>query len=491
MKRYIAFDIGAESGRCVVGELGEGRLALTEVHRFSTPQIELQGHYHWHVLGIYQELEQGLELAVERFGNPFDGISVDTWGVDYVLLDADGRLLGYPYHYRDSRTDAMMDRAFGLVSREEIYEHTGIQFAQFNTLFQLRAEQVQTQSLLDVAHLLLPMPNYLLYLLSGVRKGEYTIVSTTQLSDPRRRTWSGELIRDFGFPQQIFPDVVEPGTVLGPVLPDLAAKTGIEPGTLVIASASHDTAAAVASIPATGDSWAFLSSGTWSLMGVERDDPLINEDALALNFTNEGGVSGKIRLLKNIMGLWPLQECRRTWEAEGRGCSYAELERQAGEVVSTGAWIDVDRPQFLKPGDMPAKIIAFLQETGQSYKEDIPWLTRCVLESLAFKYRTTMTDLKQLTGQSIDRLHAVGGGIQNTLLTQMTADALDREVVAGPVEGAAAGNIGVQAMATGAVSGLAAFRRIVAESSELTTYQPRQPDYWATHEATYRAILVN
>jgi rhamnulokinase len=375
-----------------------------------------------------------------------------------------------------------------VVPREEIYDHTGIQFMQINTLYQLLAEKEQELNLLDVADHLLLMPDFFHYLLSGIQKAEYTIVSTTQLADPRSRNWSRELIKRFGLPERIFLDVVEPGTVLGHLLPELAEKTGIDRETPVIAGAGHDTAAAVASVPASQGSWAYLSSGTWSLMGVELESPLINEQSRKKNFTNEGGVLGTTRLLKNIMGFWILQECRRAWEKDGKAYDYSALVRLASQEEPVEAWIDPNDRRFLQPGDMPGKILSFLKETSQTCRDEIGWITRCLLESLAFKYRMTLEELEQLTGKRIDRLHAVGGGIKNELLCQMTADAINREVVAGPVEGTVVGNIGMQAIATGQLAGIEALRNVVGKASDLKSYLPKQAAYWQKHERFYRSL---
>ncbi|NOY78234.1 MAG: rhamnulokinase [Calditrichaeota bacterium] len=488
-KYYIGFDLGAESGRCVVGTLQKGTLSLTEVHRFPTPWLFYQGHYYWDVLQIVAEIEAGLRAAGETFGPRFEGISVDTWGVDYVLLDTDNRILGYPYHYRDSRTDGMIERAFERVPREELYLQTGTQVAPFNTLYQLLAEQNQHVNLLEVADRLLLMPDFLLFVLSGKKIGEYTIVSTTGLANPNRRNWNWKLIEAFGLPRQIFPNVVESGTVIGHLQEELAKKTGLNPETPVIASASHDTGAAVAAVPAESEGWAFLSSGTWSLMGVEIRRPILNAEAMTYNFTNEGGVNGTIRFLKNIMGLWPIQECRRAWRQEGKEFSYEDLKQLALKNGPTEAWIDVDDPRFLKAGDMPQKILNFLKETKQPYHEDAGWITRCVLESLAFKYRTTIQDIEYVTGQSVTQLLAVGGGIQNNLLNQLAADAIHRNIVTGPVEGTIVGNIGVQAIARGAVASLSDWRAIVRRSFQLETYRPQHPDYFQTNEEKFRAVL--
>ena len=484
IKRYIAFDIGAESGRCVVGKLSRDKLKLNEVYRFPTHTKTRQGDLHWDLHAIFNELKIGLSKCAERMGRFFDGISVDTWGLDYVLLDGHMQLLNDPYHYRSLRTEKKMEVAFKIVSRSDIYHHTGIQFMQINTLYQLLAD-----SELKKADLLLPIPNFLLYRLSGAKKGEYTIVSTTQLSDPGTRDWSWDLIRAFDFPRKIFPEVVEAGTNLGNILPEISEKTGIDEKTPVIAGASHDTAAAVAAVPAVKSNWAYLSSGTWSLMGVELQNPLINRQTLESNFTNEGGVTNTVRFLKNIAGLWLIQECRRCWEKSGKNYSYGQLSEMASKENPVKAWINPDDQRFLKPGEMPEKVISFLRDTHQSYQENVSWITRCILESLAFKYRIIFEELQKLTNQEIERLHIVGGGIQNELLCQMTADAIKKEVIAGPVEGTVAGNIGIQAITTGAISDLLEFRRLVGRSFKLKKYKPEQSRYWEENDEFYRSLL--
>jgi len=488
-KKYIGFDIGAESGRCVVGFLLEKRIELTEVHRFSTPFIETGGHFYWDILAMYQELLQGLSQAKEKFGSHFEGISVDTWGVDYVLLDADGRLLGYPYHYRDNRTDGILEKAYKVVPKKDIYDKTGIQFIQFNTLFQLFAERFQKLNLTKVADKVLMIPDYLLYLLSGKKIGEYSIISTSNLADPFKRNWCWKLAESFDLPAKIFPEVVEPGTKLGELLPEIAEKTGIEKNTPVIASASHDTGAAVASVPADQENWAYLSSGTWSLMGIEIPEPLMSDLTLEYNFTNEGGVGKTIRFLKNIIGLWPVQECRRFWAENGKEFDYSELAKMADENGPANAWINVDDPRFVKLGEMPQKIISFLQETDQKYQENECWVIRCVLESLAFKYRRTIQEVEKVTGNKIERLHAVGGGIQNEVLNQLTADALGIEVIAGPVEGTIVGNIGMQAIATGDISEVKELRKIVVNSFELKIFYPKNSDYFNQNEKFYKTLI--
>ncbi len=488
-KRFIGFDLGAESGRCVVGTLHDGKVSLDEVHRFTTHTVRYHGGFHWDILAIAEEMLKGLVNARKSYGPDFEGIGVDTWGVDYVLVDRDGRVLGYPYHYRDDRTDTMMSEAFAVVPKETLYAKTGIQFMQFNTVFQLLAEKKRSLNLLGPAGAMLLIPDFFNFMFSGVMKSEYTVATTTGLIDPARRTWSWELIGEFGFGRHIFPGIVEPGTILGPLLPGIASMTGLNPRIPVIATACHDTASAVVSVPATEGSWSFLSSGTWSLMGVELRHPVLTPASMKYNFTNEGGVDGTIRFLKNIAGLWPVQECRRCWMEEKKEFSYAELSLMAGEAGFAGAWVDLADPRFLKAGEMPEKILAYVKEAGGEAKTGPGWIVRVVLESLAFSYRKTIKEIEEVTGVRIDRLHAVGGGIQNDLLAQFAADATGLTVYAGPVEGTIVGNIGVQAVARGIVSGYPGWRKIVAGSFDLKVYRPRDTAYFDANEEAYGRIL--
>ena len=488
-KKYIGFDLGAESGRCIVAILKNQKIKLHEVHRFTTHNINYFAGFHWDILAIFEDMVTGLKKAHESFGSIFDGIGVDTWGVDYVLVDSEDRILGYPYHYRDDRTDQMMEKAFSIMSKSIIYNRAGIQFAQYTTIFQLLAEKEKKLNLLAVADKMLLIPDFLKFLLSGVKKAEYSIASTTSLTDPEKRDWSKELIESFGFPENIFPEMVEPGTRLGTLLPNISRRTGLSSDIPIIANAGHDTASAVVSVPAQPGDWAFLSSGTWSLMGVELNKPLITTEALEHNFTNEGGMEGKTRFLKNIIGLWPIQECRRYWQAKGHEFSYAELMEMAKKVETNSAWIDLDDIRFLKAGEMPEKILSYLKETGQPLKEDVGHIIRTVIESLAFTYRTTIKEIEEVSGRQIKRLHAVGGGIKNELLNQLTADALGYDVIAGPVEGTVVGNIGVQAIATGAVSNLQEWRNIVVNSFDLKVYKTENAEYFNTNETNYQKVM--
>jgi rhamnulokinase len=490
-QRFIGFDLGAESGRCVVATLEDRRIRLEHIHRFTTHTIRNDQGFHWDIMAIVREIVESLTKTRMALGARFQGIGIDTWGVDYVLIDADGHVLNDPYHYRDVRTDNIMAKAFSIVPREDLYKAVGIQFMQFNTVFQLLAESESRENPLSVASAVLMMSDYLNYVLSGNKKSDFSIASTTGLADPRTRDWCWQMIDAFGFRRRIFPPMVEPGTRLGTLLPSLAATTGIDSSTPVFAITGHDTASAVASVPATGGTWAFLSSGTWSLMGIELNKPLLTSDAMRYNFTNEGGIGGTTRFLKNITGLWPIQECRRYWKEHGREYTYAELADLAKQEGFVEAWVDLSDPRFLKPEDMPSKITSYLRETGQAAKDGAGFIIRVVVESLAFSYRKTIKELEEVVGAKIETLHAVGGGIQNGLLVQCTADALGIPVLAGPVEGTIVGNIGVQAIAAGAVSNLHAWREIVSRSFELKRYTPEHTDYFNSHEAQFTRCLRN
>ena len=488
-RKFIGFDLGAESGRCVVGVFKDQNLELHEVYRFTTHNIQYQNGFYWDILAIFQELVEGLRRAKKKFSSQFDGIGIDTWGVDYVLIDSDERILGYPYHYRDSRTDTIMEEAFKIVSKENIYSNTGIQFAQFNTLFQLLAEKKNRLNLLNCSDRMLLMPDFLNFLLTGEKKAEYTIASTSNLLDPHTKNWQWNLIDALNLPRNIFPEIVQPGTFLAPLLDSISDKVGLDKNIPVYASAGHDTASAVVSIPSKGSDWAFLSSGTWSLMGVELEKPILTSEAMNYNFTNEGGVGNTIRFLKNIIGLWPIQECKRFWAEEGTEFTYQQLSDLAQLTENTNAWIDLDDPRFLKTGNMPNKVVNYLKETNQTVKNEIGFIIRVILESLAYSYKSTIDQIEKVTGKKIVVLNAVGGGIQNELLMQLTADAIGRPIIAGPIEGAIIGNIGTIAIASGTVSNLSEWRSIVENSFDVKKYYPTNTNYFKQNEKAYRGIL--
>jgi rhamnulokinase len=474
---YIACDLGAESGRIMLGSLESGKLALEEIHRFPNITVKLGPSIRWDILRTFDELKKGLAKIAGR-GITASSLSVDSWGVDYVWSGLGQEMLSPAYIYRDPRTDATFDKALAKVGRAKIFAETGIQFMSLNTLYQLMADMETSPDLARQADGFLCIADYLNFLFSGVRKAEESLASTTQIYHPVKRAWSDELISAFGFPRSAFPEIVPSGTVLGPLLDAVAEETGLQ-GVNVVATCSHDTGAAVAAVPADGgDDWAYLSSGTWSLIGVELNAPLINDATREANFTNEGGYGGTTRFLKNIVGLWILQECRRDWEGAGLKWDYAELNRLAAEAPPLRTLIDPDDARFLKPGDMPAKIQAFARETGQPIPEHPGEFTRAILESLALLYRGTLFRIEQLTGRQIKNLHIVGGGSQSELLNQFAANATGRQILAGPVEATAIGNILVQAIADEKIESLAQLRETVRNSFPIQEFQPSGEPEW-------------
>jgi len=472
VRRLLAIDLGAESGRAVLGNFDGDKLDLQVVHRFANTPVRVLDGLYWDVLSLHREMVHGLRQA-----GPVDSIGVDTWGVDFALLGRNGELLGNPRHYRDPHTEGVMDAAFATVPRAEIYRRTGLQFMRFNSLFQLLALKRDRSPLLDAATHLLFMPDLFHYFLTGIKVNEYTDASTSQLLDPRTRTWDHDLAARFGLPPQLLGTLVQPGTVLGPLRASVCQETG-QGGVPVVAPGTHDTASAVAAVPAKGGSWAYISSGTWSLVGVETATPVLTEAALGYNFTNEGGVGGTTRLLKNVMGLWLVQECKRAWERAGESRTYDELARLAAEAEPFAAHVNPDDEGFILPASMPEAIVAFCRRTGQKPPDTAGGVVRCALESLALKYRWVLEKAEELTGQRREVIHVVGGGCQNALLCQLTADACNRPVVAGPVEATAMGNLLVQAIGLKLLGSVADGREVVARSSETRTYTPREAGRW-------------
>lgn len=483
-KKILAFDLGAESGRGLIGAFDGERLQLEVVHRFPNGAVQTLDTLHWDVLRLYGEMVTGLRKAAAEHGT-LASIGVDTWGVDFALLGRDGTLLGNPRHYRDPHTETIMEEAFQQVPKAEIFRQTGIQFMRFNSLFQLLALRRARSPLLEMAQTLLFIPDLFHYWFTGLKVNEYTDASTSQLIQPESRSWARDLFARFELPDRILGTLVKPGTVLGPLRASVGAHTGLT-GVPVIAPATHDTAAAVAGVPASGPSWAYISSGTWSLMGAEIAEPLTHEAVHAVNFTNEGGVGGTIRLLKNIMGLWLVQECRRSWERAGQEYSYETLMRLAAEAPPYLSLANPDDDTFILPADMPQAIADFCRRTGQPVPQGPGPIVRCALESLALRYRWVLERLEELVGRRLDTIHIVGGGCQNTLLCQLTADACNRTVRAGPVEATAIGNVLTQFLGLGLIKTLDEGRAIVRRSFEVITYEPRHPEHW--HEP-YRRFL--
>jgi rhamnulokinase len=486
-KKLLAFDLGAESGRAILGHFDGDRFRLEVAHRFGNGPVRTLDALHWDALRLYSEMLAGMRrCAVEHGG--VDSVGVDTWGVDFALLGRGGAMLGNPRHYRDPHTETVMDEAFRRVPRAEVFRQTGIQFMRFNTLFQLLALQRDRSPLLDAAESLLFMPDLFHYWFTGVKVNEYTDASTGQLIDPHTRGWARGLIRAFGLPEKVFGTLVPPGTVLGPLRPAVAAETGLT-AVPVVAPATHDTAAAVAAVPAGNTSWAYISSGTWSLMGVEVAQPLVNDQAQAFNFTNEGGVDKTVRLLKNVMGLWLVQECRRIWERDGTSYTYEALMRLAEAASPFAAVVDPDDASFILPPNMPAALGEFCRRHGQPAPTEPGAVVRCALESLALRYRWVLERLEELLGKRLEVIHVVGGGSQNALLCQFTADACERQVVTGPVEATALGNVLVQALGLRLIGSLAEGRDVVRRSVEVQTYAPRNPQAWQEPYGRFLALL--
>jgi rhamnulokinase len=475
-KSYLALDLGAESGRAILARLHSGVLTTEEIHRFKNEPVEYGGNLHWDVIRLWWEVRKALHGLEET---ELAGIGVDAWGVDYALLGERGELLQNPYHYRDARTDGVMQEVFRKVAREEIYSATGIQFMPINTLYQLYAAMRDTPALLKAAERLVTIPDLFHYWLTGNAVCEFTNATTTQLVSPATRTWATELIDRLELPGHLLTGIVEPGTQVGTLLPSISRNSSLS-ATPVIAPATHDTGSAVAAISAR-DGTAFLSSGTWSLLGTELDAPVISPEALRLNFTNEGGVNGTTRLLKNVMGLWMLQCCRQSWAAQGQSCDHSELMELAAREDSFRCLVDPDHASFLRPADMPAAIDQFCTRTHQPSPKSPGGYVRTILESLAFKYRLVLHNLEQLIGKRIDRIHVIGGGSKNRLLNQMTADATGKKVLAGPAEATALGNVAIQILATGGATSLKEVRSLIDRSYPVEGFEPLDTGTWDRH----------
>ncbi len=475
-QHFLAFDLGASSGRAILGTLEQSKLQLTEVHRFTNQMQRIHGHHYWNIFNLFQELKTGLRKCIQEYGIQPSSIAVDTWGVDFVHLDRNGQLLGLPFAYRDCRTNAAMTDLFKLVPKEKVYERTGIQFMQFNSLFQLFSMVKEKSPVLDITDRILFTPDALNYLFSGVAATEYTIASTSQMLVPGEAEWEYDLIRKVGIPTRMLGKVIQPGQVIGQLLSEIADETGSQP-IPVIAVGGHDTASAIAAVPADDENYAYISSGTWSVFGIESKAPLVSEKTLELNFTNEGGVEGTTRFLKNIMGMWLIQECRRNWACI-RDYSWTEMVALAKAAPAFQYLINPDDPRFLNPEDMPAAVIAYCEESGQGAPQTHGEIIRCIYDSLALKYRKVLDEIRQLTTQPIERIHVIGGGANNDFLNQLTADVCQLPVLAGPVEATAAGNLLMQAKALGVLNSLQEIRSVVKASFLLKQFQPVGDEKW-------------
>ncbi|NOS69838.1 MAG: rhamnulokinase [Verrucomicrobia bacterium] len=473
-KVYLAVDLGAESGRVMAGIWNGRKLRLEEINRFPNGAVALGESIRWDVLRLWAEIQNGLTLAGKKFGKQVVSVGADTWGVDFVMLNKQDEIIGQPYHYRDARTNGALERTFKKVPRAEIFAQSGIQFMQFNSLYQLLAWKEHSPAILDAADTMLFMPDFLHWAMCGAKKVEFTIATTSQFVHPLKRNWSLPLLKKLGLPTHFLPKIVSPGTTLGALRKSIADRTGLA-GVKVVAPPTHDTASAVAGVPTanTGKAnWAYISSGTWSLMGVEVQKAALSPRALELNMTNEGGIDGTYRLLKNIMGLWLVQQCKRSFDAAGRKYDYAQLAAMAGKARPLRSIVNLNDPRFLNPPDMPKAIQEFCRETKQPVPKTEAELVRCAYESLALKYREVLGSLEELTGEQIEVIHIVGGGSQSQLLNQFTADACQRPVITGPVEATAMGNLLTQIRADGELGSLAEMREVVRASSQVRRYEP-------------------
>ena len=487
--KFLAFDFGASSGRAMLAKFDGEKITLEEKHRFSNDPVTVNGGMYWDILRLFHEIKQGILKCANSGDRDIDCIGIDTWGVDYGLLDEHDQLLGNPYHYRDTRTDGMYEEAFARVPKEEIFQSTGIAFNWFNTLYQLLAARLSGDVALKNAKTLLFIPDLLNFFLTGEKRTEYTIASTSQMFDSQTHTWAKGLLKKLDIPTDIFADMVYPGEQVGVLKADLAEELGVAQ-IPVIAVASHDTGSAVASVPVVDqDDFIYISSGTWSLMGVELDAPNVSAGALEHNFTNEGGVNRTIRFLKNIMGLWLIQESRRQWDREGELLSFDELEQQANAAEPFASLIDPDYPAFQTPGNMPRRIREFCEKTGQKVPQTKGEVVRCIAESLAFKYRNTIEGMEEVTGKKYNAVNIVGGGIKDKMICRFTANATKRTVQAGPVEATSIGNVIVQAMAVGAVRDLKEGRRIVRDSFDIAVYEPEDAAAWDAAYEKWKKII--
>lgn len=482
---YLACDLGADSGRVILGTLEGGKVSLEEIHRFPTGATKVAGALHWQLDRIWNEFKVGMKKVAERH-LPIAGVSTDSWGVDYVLLDEHGLPMNPVWCYRDSRTAQGVEIVNSKVQWPAIYSITGIQFMALNTIYQIVTEPPER---LTKAKQLLLIGDAFNYYCSGVARNEVSLASTTQLYNPTYKRWSRRLTTALDLPLDLFAPICDSGTVLGPIKKNLSKETGLPESVQVVATCSHDTGAAVAAVPATPGSWAYLSSGTWSLMGVESPNPVINDEGRNLGFTNEIGYGGTVRLLKNIIGLWLIQESRRHWLKSGKKVEFSEMGQLALAAPAFQSLINPDDPRFMSPDDMPVKIADFCRETGQPVPADIGATVRCIYESLALFYRVTLRKLERLTGNKIERLHIVGGGSKDATLNQFTANAVKIPVVAGPSECAALGNILVQALALGHLESHEDAREVVRNSFPVATYQPQAAAEWDAAAARFEKLL--
>lgn len=490
----LAFDLGASSGRAFVGEIvkadgagGPSQLKITEIHRFSNDPVRIGSHLHWDTLMLFQEIKKGIRKAFQAGFQP-QSCGIDTWGVDFGLLDRNGELIGIPYHYRDHQTDGLVEKVSAKIGPERLFRKSGLQFMPFNTLYQLYAMKKAASPKLDIADTLLLTPDLLSYFLTGQKVCEFTMATTTQLYDPGRGAWNLSLMKELGLPLHILPEPIYPGVVIGELTEDVCAELDVPP-LKVVAVASHDTESAAAAVPADTDSFAYLVSGTWSLLGTQMAKPLLKPAVMEHQFSNEGGVDGTYHLIKNIMGLWILQECKRKWEQSSKSLSFPQLVKLAEEAEPLRSFIAPDDMRFMNPPDMPEEIRRYCVETGQPVPDTAGRIVRCILESLALRYRQVLEQAENLTGTHFAKLHIVGGGIQNELLCRFTANALGRPVWAGPVEASTIGNLLVQFRSAGMIRDMQEGIALVKGSFPLQVFMPEENDKRGSWDAAYERFL--
>ncbi len=485
-KRVLAFDFGASSGRAIIGEFDGEKITLQEVHRFSNDPVIIGDTMYWDTLRLFFEMKQGMIKAKHAGG--FGSIGIDTWGVDFGMLDKDGRLLENPIHYRDARTVGLIEESFKLIDREKFYGITGLQFMEFNTAFQLLSLVRERPEVFDRTDKILLTPDLLGYFLTGEKHAEFSIASTTQLMDAYTGKWSKEVLDALGIPERILPEIIPCGTKAGKVTAAIKEELGLEGDIDVIAVAGHDTQSAMVSVPTQEKDFIFMSCGTWSLFGTELDKPLINETSSRLDITNESGYGGRISFLKNIIGLWMIQESRRQWIREGREYGFGEMEKMAQEAEPLKCFVDTAAPEFNPAGNIPRRIREYCERTGQYVPQTDGEIVRCINQSLAMKYRNTIDQIKACTGREYPVIYMLGGGIQSHMLCQLTANACHREVSAGPIEATVYGNIALQLMATGEIKDIDEARRVIAASEPIAHYAPQDEAVWEEAYQTYLKV---
>ena len=475
MKKVLSFDFGASSGRAMLATLNNGKISMEEIHRFSNDTVIVNGTMYWDILRLFFEVKTSITLAVNQGG--FDAIGIDTWGVDFGLIDKHGRLIGNPVHYRDSRTEGIPEKVFAGISKEEIYRRTGTQFMRINTLYQLMYLKYNEPETLENAEKLILMPDLFGYMLTGEIHAEASMASTTNLYNPYKRDWDFELIRRLGLPESIFPPILKAGNVYGMLSDEICEELGCEK-VPVISVCGHDTASAVAAVPSTENDFVYISCGTWSLFGIENDEPIINDEVSSLNFTNEGGFNDTVRFLKNIMGLWLIQESRRQWKREGEEVGFDVLEKEALAAEPFKCFVDVDDASFESAGNLPKRVKKYCEKTGQYVPQTRGEIMRCIYQSIAMKYKYTFNKLNSIGNKTYTRINMLGGGIKDSLLCRMTADACNAEVLAGPTEATVMGNIAVAYYALGEIKDFADIRKTVSASTDLKRYAPSDTDAW-------------